>query len=101
MMPIEYMPGGKIYITSADGTSVLFDQIKEAVLHESDPPDKDTFEMNFADPGEIHFNIKLTDEFAASLLGFKNVNCYHRYIRRMKRWKEKYRRMYLKKIGGK
>ena len=49
-------------------------------------------------PWECHitYSGNMSLETQAKLLGFKNYNCYSRFIRRKKRWEEKERRRKLK-----
>lgn len=53
--------------------------------------------MEFTATGHI---VNFTEETQAVMLGYKNVNCMHRAIRRMKRKKEQERRRRLKNGAG-
>lgn len=100
-MPIRNdMTGGTIYISSADGKVwQAFEEIKEASLECADAIDNFSQEyrnMLIGSHCEFTATVKITKENMAVLLGFKNYNCYSRFIRRVKRRKEKERRRKLK-----
>lgn len=93
------MTGGTIYISSADGKVwKAFEGIKEAAITCSDAINEFSREYKDLLNGNFEFtaHCKISNENKAVLLGFKNYNCYSRYIRRMKRKKEQERRRILK-----
>lgn len=100
MPPRNDMTGGTIYISSADGKVwQAFEGIKEASLECADAIDNFSQEyrnMLIGSHCEFTATMKMTNENKAVLLGFKNYNCYSRFIRRVKRRKEKERRRKLK-----
>ena len=94
------MTGGTIYISSADGKVwQAFEEIKEASLESADAIENFSQEYRNTLIGshcEFTATMKITKENMAVLLGFKNYNCYSRFIRRIKRWEERERRRKLK-----
>ena len=102
-MSIEGMPErfgmgpGKIYITTADGTTA-FEGIKEAAFTCSDQFQNWSKEYWDAVWGNFEFTARarIDKDSLAKIAGFKNYNCYSRSIRRMKRRKEQERRRRLK-----
>jgi len=94
------MTGGTIYISSADGKVwQVFEGIKEASLECADAIDNFSQEyrnMLIGSHCEFTATAKLPKETMALLLGFKNYNCYSRFIRRRKRHAEQERRRRLK-----
>lgn len=104
-MPERFGMGpGKLYITTADGTTV-FEGMKEACMVEEThndclPPEPNA--MMVGDYNDFAFKVEINDEVKAHLFGFRNANCMHRAVRRRKRWEEKERRRRLKegKLDG-
>lgn len=94
------MTGGTIYISLADGKVwQAFEGIKEASLECADAIDNFSQEyrnMLIGSYCEFTATVKMTNENKAVLLGFKNYNCYSRFIRRRKRHAEQERRRRLK-----
>ena len=100
-MPIRNdMTGGIIYISSADGKEwKAFEGIKEAAITCSDAINefsKKYKDLLMGNCCEFTAAIKMSNENKAVLFGFKNYNCYSRFIRRQKRKREKERRIKLK-----
>lgn len=102
-MSIEGMPErfgmgpGKIYITTADGTTA-FEGLKEAYMVAETHNDYslEYKDMLIGNHHEFTCAVRMTDEIKAHLLGFKNANCMYRAVRRRKRWQEQERRRRLK-----
>lgn len=97
-MPERFGMGhGKLYITTADGTTA-FEGLKEAHMVEEthNGYSWEYKDMLIGNHHEFTCTVKMNDESKAYLLGFKNANCMYRAVRRRKRWKEKERRRRLK-----
>lgn len=97
-MPERFGMGhGKLYITTADGTTV-FEGIKEACMVEETHNDYslEYKDMLIGNHHEFTCAVRMTDEGKAHLLGFRNANCMYRAVRRRKRFEEKERRRRLK-----
>lgn len=81
-----------VYISTADGKVwQAFEGIKEALITGTNEIQDFIF-----DNLEFTGTLKINKETMAKLRGFKNYNCYCRYIRRKKRIMEQQRRRRLK-----
>lgn len=90
------MTGGTIYFSTADSpVKQAFNGLTE-VTFTCDGEDVET--LFYPQTAEFTATVKLPKETQARILGFKNYNCYSRFIRRMKRHTEQERRRRLK--GG-
>ena len=88
------MTGGTIYFSTADSpVKQVFNGLTE-VTFSCGGEDVET--LFYPLTVEFTATVKMTNENKAVLLGFKNYNCYSRFIRRMKRREEQERRRRLK-----
>ncbi len=95
-MPIKYPYNGFLYYCRNENTG----QWEPVKLQDVPIEDENHVQIPYSiepiTPMELQVTMKITTEQKAYLAGFKNVACYNRAIRRMKREKEKLRRRKLK-----
>ena len=92
------MTGGTLYFSTSDGKAYqAFEGVKKVSLTCVESDDDIPFDFRFPQTAEFTATVKLPKETMALLLGFKNYNCYSRYIRRRKRRAEQERRRRLKR----